>query len=76
MFDVSLKLLCTRKPGTLSRVIREINLSGLRYKKSTRLNSPVSAITFYPLSSVIKSEILNCKFCEVVALGSDLIQVA
>jgi len=32
MFDVSLKLLCTRKPGTLSRVIREINLLGLQYK--------------------------------------------
>ena len=32
MFDVSLQLLCTRKSGTLSRVIREINLLGLQYK--------------------------------------------
>jgi len=32
MFDVSLKLLCARKSGTLSRVIREINLLGLQYK--------------------------------------------
>jgi len=32
MFDVSLQLLCTSKSGTLSRVIREINLSGLQYK--------------------------------------------
>lgn len=32
MFDVSLQLLCTRKSGTLSRVIREISLLGLQYK--------------------------------------------
>ena len=32
MFDVSLQLLCTRKSGTLSRVIREIHLLGLQYK--------------------------------------------
>jgi hypothetical protein len=32
MFDVSLQLLCTSKSGTLSRVIREINLLGLQYK--------------------------------------------
>jgi hypothetical protein len=32
MFDVSLQLLCTSKSGTLSRVIREINLLGLQYR--------------------------------------------
>lgn len=32
MFDVSLQLLCTSKSGTLSRLIREINLCGLQYK--------------------------------------------
>lgn len=32
MLDVSLKLLCTRKSGTLSRIIREINLLGLQYQ--------------------------------------------
>ncbi len=32
MFDVSLKLLCTRKSGTLSRIVREINLLGLQYQ--------------------------------------------
>lgn len=31
MYDVSLQLLCTSKSGTLSRVIREINLLGLQY---------------------------------------------
>ena len=31
MFDVSLQLLCTRKSGTLSRVVREINLLGPQY---------------------------------------------
>lgn len=31
MFDVSLQLLCTRKSGTLSRVVREINILGLQY---------------------------------------------
>ena len=32
MFEVSLQLLCSRKPGSLSRVIREINLLGLQYR--------------------------------------------
>ncbi|MDH3389908.1 MAG: hypothetical protein OEN02_18630 [Gammaproteobacteria bacterium] len=32
MFDVSLRLLCTSKSGTLSRVIRELNLVGLQYQ--------------------------------------------
>jgi predicted HAD superfamily hydrolase len=32
MYDVTLQLLCTRKSGTLSRVVREINLLGLQYK--------------------------------------------
>ena len=32
MFEVSLQLRCTRKSGTLSRVIREINLIGLQYQ--------------------------------------------
>jgi hypothetical protein len=32
MLDVSLRLLCTRKSGTLSRIIREINLLGLQYQ--------------------------------------------
>lgn len=32
MLDVRLQLVCTSKPGTLSRVIREINLVGLQYQ--------------------------------------------
>ena len=32
MFDVSLQLLCTRKSGTLSRIIREFKLFGLQYQ--------------------------------------------
>ena len=31
MLEVRLQLLCTKQPGTLSRVIREINLVGLQY---------------------------------------------
>ena len=31
MFDVSIQLVCTRKPGTLSRLIRDIKLFGLQY---------------------------------------------
>jgi len=32
MFEVSIQLLCTRKSGTLSRIIREIKLFGLQYQ--------------------------------------------
>lgn len=32
MYDVSIKLLCTRKSGILSRAIREIKLLGLQYQ--------------------------------------------
>ena len=32
MLDVSMAIQCTKKPGTLSRVIREIKLFGLEYK--------------------------------------------
>lgn len=32
MLDISLRLKCTRKAGTLSRVVRDINLIGLQYK--------------------------------------------
>ena len=31
MLEVRLQLLCTKKPGILSRVIREINMVGLQY---------------------------------------------
>ncbi len=31
MFDVSIQLVCSRKPGTLSRLIRDIKLFGLQY---------------------------------------------
>lgn len=33
MFDVSIQILCTRKPGTLSRLIRDIKLLGLQYSE-------------------------------------------
>lgn len=33
MLDVTLQLLCSKKPGTLSRVIRELNIVGLQYQK-------------------------------------------
>ena len=32
MLDVTLQLLCSKKSGTLSRVIREINIVGLQYR--------------------------------------------
>lgn len=31
MFDISIQLQCSNKPGTLSRLIRDIKLFGLRY---------------------------------------------
>lgn len=39
MLEVRLQLLCTRKPGTLSRVIREINMVGLQYRDHRIENS-------------------------------------
>jgi len=35
MFDVSIQLLCTKKSGTLSRIIRDIKLFGLQYQNHT-----------------------------------------
>ena len=35
MFEVSIHLLCTKKPGTLSRIIRDIKLLGLQYQSHT-----------------------------------------
>lgn len=32
MYDVTIQLVCTRKPGTLSRIIREIKVLGLQYR--------------------------------------------
>lgn len=32
MLDITLQLLCSKKSGTLSRVIREINIVGLQYR--------------------------------------------
>lgn len=32
MIDVTLQLLCSKKPGTLSRVVREISVVGLQYQ--------------------------------------------
>lgn len=32
MYDFSLKLLCTSKPGTLSRLVREIGQVGMQYR--------------------------------------------
>ena len=39
MLEVRLQLLCTGKPGTLSRVIREINMVGLQYRDHRIENS-------------------------------------
>ena len=57
MFDFSLQLLCTSKPGTLSRLIREINLFGLQYRShKISVNGEHSHIT------ITASGDLNCTF--------------
>lgn len=33
MYDVTIQLVCTRKSGTLSRIIREIKVLGLQYRE-------------------------------------------
>jgi len=46
MVDVSLQLLCTKKSGTLSRIVREINLLGLQYQNhQIKINGEESLIT-------------------------------
>ena len=35
MYDVSIQLVCTKKSGTLSRIIRDIKLFGLQYQNHT-----------------------------------------
>lgn len=33
MYDISLRLLCANKPGTLSRTIRQMKIIGMRYQR-------------------------------------------
>ena len=55
MFDVSLRLLCSTKSGTLSRVIRELNLVGLRYRSHR-----IETSTKRSLISISATGDLNC----------------
>jgi hypothetical protein len=73
MLDVSLRLLCTRKSGTLSRIIREINLLGLQYQ-SHQINSGDEQTEF----TIHASGELNCtpaSLVELFAAFSEVVSV-
>jgi acetolactate synthase regulatory subunit len=55
MYDFSLQLLCTSKPGTLSRIVREIHQVGLQYQAhQIETNGDQSRI------SISAAGLLNC----------------
>jgi hypothetical protein len=73
MIDVSIHLLCSEKPGTLSRIIRDIKLFGLFYKShSIEYQSNQSLIV------VNSSGELNCtqqRLVELLGEFSEVIKV-
>jgi hypothetical protein len=70
MFDVSIKLLCSKKPGTLSRLIRDIKHFGLQYSgHDIDYNGEECLIT------VNGSGILNCSKEDLIDVLDDLTEV-
>ena len=70
MFDVSLQLLCTKKSGTLSRIVREIKLLGLQYQNhNIEVNGEQSVIT------INASGDLNCSPENLIELFSGFSEV-
>jgi acetolactate synthase regulatory subunit len=71
MFDFSLQLLCTSKPGTLSRLVREIHQVGLQYQahqiETSGDKSRISITAIGVLNCTLESleELFN-KFPEVL----------
>jgi len=59
MFDFSLQLLCTSKPGTLSRLVREIHQVGLQYQahqiKTSGAESRISIEAIGELNCTLES---------------------
>jgi HAMP domain-containing protein len=70
IFDVSLQLLCTRKPGSLSRIIREINLLGLQYR-----NHKIDFDDNQTRITINASGELNCTRESLEALSGNLPEV-
>lgn len=70
MFDVSIKLLCTRKPGTLSRLIRDIKHFGLQYS-----DHDIAYIGEDCQIIVNGSGILNCSKEDLIDVLNDLTEV-
>lgn len=70
MFDVSIKLLCSKKPGTLSRLIRDIKHFGLQYSDHDIVyNGEDCQIT------VNGSGVLNCTKEDLIEVLDDLTEV-
>lgn len=70
MFDVTIQLLCSRKPGTLSRLIRDIKHFGLQYNDHNIIyNGDECEIT------VNGSGILNCSREDLIEILSELTEV-
>jgi hypothetical protein len=70
MLEVSLRLLCTRKSGTLSRIIREINLLGLQYQShQIKSGDEQTEFTIHAIGE------LNCTPASLVELFSGFTEV-
>lgn len=70
MFDISIQLLCSRKPGTLSRLIRDIKHFGLQYSDHDIVyDGDECEIT------VNGSGILNCSRQDLIEILGELSEV-
>ena len=70
MFDISIQLLCSRKPGTLSRLIRDIKHFGLQYSDHDIVyDGDECEIT------VNGSGILNCSREDLIEILGELSEV-
>ena len=70
MIDVSIHLICTRKPGTLSRLIRDIKLFGLIYSShDIEYNGENSVITVHGTGD------LNCTRDKLIEVLNNLPEI-
>lgn len=87
MFDFSLQLLCTSKPGTLSRLVREIHQVGLQYQahqiETSGNESRISITAIGVLNCTLESleelfnnfpEVLQVQQMRVTSEGKDVDQ--
>lgn len=70
MFDFSLQLLCTSKPGTLSRLVREIHQVGLQYQ-SHQINTSGAESRI----SITAIGVMNCTLESLEELFNDFPEV-